>query len=473
MGKRKGSRKGLALINPRNLAKEVHMYGYHFSWRAHLIWIMGAVVGSVLLGVLFRLGAIGFFVTTLAIGCALPLLVLDMYKRMYEQKRFADVSSYMEQVLYSFLKTGKVVSAMKETRELYPEGQMRQCLDMVILHMELGKPTTSAGVTREGLDMLEKMYPCTKISMVHKLLLVTEEQGGAMEDAAMIMLEDIERWKRRGYRLHAEKKKSHIDNVISVLVAVVLCAVALYILNVLGNMFATGGEDIFSISVIQVSSTVFILVLLGVIVKSTRNLTDDWLEEEEIFDTKYISKSYELVKKFESGKKKGKIFGYHLAKRDVTEAMYLALPQWLLELMLLLQHNNVQVALTKSADTAPYVLRDELELLKNRMKNQPEKLLTYTEFCRGYDVPEIASCMRMLHAFSENGTGNLAMQMNQLLARVWQMQEKADELRDSQIAFRMKLMFSYPVIAATGKLLLDLMVGMTVMMRMLGNIGGM
>lgn len=465
-------KKGLALMHPRNLAKEVHVYGYHFSWRSHLMWITGAVVGSVLLGVLFRLKPAGFFVTALAIGCVLPMLVLDMYKRMYEQKRFADVSSYMEQMLYSFLKTGKVVSAMKETRELYQEGQMRHCLDRAILHMESGKPMTSAGVLKEGLDVVEKTYPCTKIHMVHKLLLATEEQGGVVEDATMIMLEDIERWKRRGYRLHAEKKKSHVDNVISVVVAVVLCAVALYILNVLGSMFSAGGEDIFSIGVIQVSSTIFVLVLLGVLVKSTRKLTDDWLKEEELCNPKYIAKSYQLVRNYEAGKQKGKIIGYHLAKKDVTEAMYMALPQWLIELMLLLQHNNVQVALAKSVDTAPYVLREELEALTERIKENPGKLLTYTAFCQGFDVPEIASCMKMLHAVSENGTGNLTIQMNQLLARVWQMQEKADELRDAQVAFQMKMMFSYPVIAATAKLLLDLMVGMTVMMRMLGNIGG-
>lgn len=78
----------------------------------------------------------------------------------------------------------------------------------------------------------------------------------------------------------------------------------------------------------------------------------------------------------------------------------------------------------------------------------------------------------MLHAFSENGTGDLHVQMNQLLGRVWQMQEKADEIKDAQIAFRMKLIFAYPVLAATMKLLIDLTVGMIIMMQVLGSIGG-
>ena len=80
--------------------------------------------------------------------------------------------------------------------------------------------------------------------------------------------------------------------------------------------------------------------------------------------------------------------------------------------------------------------------------------------------------MKMLHAFSENGTGNIRVQINHLLERVVEMQESADELRNGNIAFRMKLIFSYPVAAATVKLLMDLSVGMIVMMQILGNIGG-
>ena len=44
-----------------------------------------------------------------------------------------------------------------------------------------------------------------------------------MSESALLLLEDIELWKRRGYQLQAEKKKSHTDNIISVIVSVILC----------------------------------------------------------------------------------------------------------------------------------------------------------------------------------------------------------------------------------------------------------
>ncbi len=47
--------------------------------------------------------------------------------------------------------------------------------------------------------------------------------------------------------------------------------------------------------------------------------------------------------------------------------------------------------------------------------------------------------MKMLHAFSENGTGDIDVQMNHLIERVVLMQERADVLRSEERAFRMKL----------------------------------
>lgn len=501
----------LRLVNPKNLEKEVHIYGYHFSWKSHIMLMLGALVGISAVGILFQLEAFYFTVVTVAVIVMLPVLVLDMYKKMYEQKRFADVTSYMEQMLYSFQKTGKVVSALKETREVYGEGQMRRCIDEALLHMELGKPTGKEGILRESLQRIEAYYGCTKLTMVHNLLGSAEEYGGEIEDSIVLTLEDIERWKKRVYQLQAEKSKSHVDNIISIVVATLLCAVALYVLDAMKQMFAVNSTlDIFRMPVIQVSSMLLILILLHIFVKSSRSLTDDWLQDIVLHDSLYILRSYDTVMNYDEGRAKKKsmimacvmlipavillvmgrrvtgllclvimVFflvehrvGYHLAKKDVTEEMYLALPQWLLEMALLLQNNNVQVSIAKSLEGAPAVLTKELRLLVGRLEEHPDRLQAYTAFCSNFDLPEMTSCMKMLHAFSENGTGNVNVQMNHLLERVGQMHDRADHIRNDSIAFRMKLIFSYPVVAATAKLLIDLSIGMVLMMQILGGIGG-
>jgi hypothetical protein len=471
----------LRLLHPKNLAKEVDVYGYHFSWKEHLLLVLVSVVGITAVGILFHLSTVYLMVLLTAGGIALPLLILDMYIRMYEQKRFADITSYMEQMLYSFQKTGKTASAWKETLPLFEDGQMYQAIEAALRHLENGMPESQRGILYEAMERVEQSYRCTKLEMVHELLAGTEEYGGEVEDAVLLVLEDIENWKKRGYRLHADKKNSHRENVISIVVSILLCATALYALVEMQRMF--GREDmvlIFNIPAIQVSTTLFLVFLLYVFWKSSKALTADWLEDAHTYDAAYVMKSYDKVIEYEKKQREKKNLwtffhgiGYRIAKKDVTDELYQVLPQWLMEMLLLLQHNNVQVALLRSAEHAPEVLKPELAALKERMEVRPEQLTTYTTFCSSFDIPEVASCMKILHAVSENGSGNVTTQMVHLQGRVHQMQSQADDISSEKTAFRMKIIFSYPVVAATMKLLVDLTVGMFVMFQMLGNVGGM
>ena len=143
-----------------------------------------------------------------------------------------------------------------------------------------------------------------------------------------------------------------------------------------------------------------------------------------------------------------------------------------MEMALLLQNNNVQVSIMKSVPGAPAVLRPELLKLVERLREEPGRLSSYTSFCKDFDVPEIQSCMKMLHAVSESGTGDAKIQIHNLLQRVNEMRTQADEIRDKNAAFQVKMIFMYPVLGAMVKLLIDLSVGMVYMMQMLGNMGG-
>ncbi len=690
----------LRLLNPRNLEKEVHVYGYNFSWKTHVLVTIFSLLGISAIGLLFQLKAANFSIIMFAMVLVLPIFIISTYKRMYEQKRFADVATYMEQMLYSFQKNGKVAAALKETRELFEDGQMGQLIDEAMGCINAG---TAEGkwVLREALEIIEKPYACSKIHMVHELLLSNEEYGGEMEDAVQLLLTDIELWKRRGYRLQAEKKTSHTDNIISIIIATILCAVALYVLDAMSRMFPGTVEPgyifrtgviqvtsilfilgmihvmvksqrtlyvldamsrmfpgtvepgyIFRTGVIQVTSILFILGMIHVMVKSQRTLTANWLQTESLFKEEYLLASYNTCRNYNEAKEKRKrmihvmvksqrtltanwlqteslfkeeyllasyntcrnyneakekrkslifatpfllgaltanwlqteslfkeeyllasyntcrnyneakekrkslIFatpfllgavaafffqitwlgvlavvigafmlmqhrvGYRLARKDVNAELYLSLPQWLMDMALLMQNNNVQVSIAKSVQEAPVILQQELNELLERLEAAPDRLKSYTDFCKDFDIPEAQTCMKMLHAISESGTGNAKVQIHNLVQRVQEMQNISDEIKDfdipeaqtcmkmlhaisesgtgnakvqihnlvqrvqemqnisdeirnSSIAFKAKLLFSYPVMAATIKLLIDLSFGMLVMLEMLGNMGGM
>lgn len=499
----------LKLLNPRNLAKEVHVYGYHFSWKTHAITILCALLGISAIGVLFKLKPAYFSATILIVGVVLPLFILNMYKSMFEQKRFADAVTYGEQILYSFQKSKKVVAALKETRELFDAGRMRSAIDEAVDYLESGN--AGGSILREALEKIEKKYACAKLHMIHELLINSEEHGGEVNHSILLLLNDIELWKRRGYLLQAKKKTCNRDNMISIVVATALCAIALYVLEAMGDMFpGIEGIDIFSIEVIQISSFCFIVFMLYVLHKSMSGLTQNWLQSDALYDEKYCLISYERVMNYDemSGRRKQIVIAgvflicailafvmgkswisilcifvtvialvwkrieYNLAKKDVNKELYRVLPQWLMEMALLLQNNNVQVALRKSVSGAPLVLQRELELLQLRLLENPNALHSYTDFCGKFDVPEAQSCMKMLHAISESGTGSVSEQMNHLIARVHEMQNMADDTKSRELAFHMKLLFSYPVLGATVKLMVDLSIGMFFMFQIISNIGG-
>lgn len=504
--------KHLIMLNPRNLAKEVQVYGYHFSWKTHLAVILVSVLGIGAVGLLFQLEAGLLIATMVAMFIALPALILDMYIKMYEQKRFADATTYMEQMLYSFQKTEKVTSALKETVDTFEDGRMRETIQETIDYLETGQAYTEKGVLREALEIIEKAYDCSKIHTVHELLISAEEHGGEMKQSSLLLLNDLELWKRRGYKLQQEKKKSHTNNVLSIIVATVLCAGALYALAAMPELFNVEAPyNIFKVLMVQATSFLFLLFLLFTFAKSMRSLTRNWLKEGGSRSVESVLGSYRRVVSYDEAREKRKsliwaapffiatillfIFykpwtsiitffltafmltqhktGLNLAKRAVSEELYIVLPEWLMEMALLMQNNNVQVSILKSIPGAPELLKPELERLMERLQKEPGALSSYTEFCADFDVPEIGSCMKMLHAISESGTGDAEVQINNLLMRVQEMRNQAEEIRNKNAAFKVKMLFSYPVIGGAVKLFADLVVGMAYIFEMLGSVGGM
>lgn len=499
------------LLNPKNLQREVHIYGYHFSWKNQLLVLVCALIGMAALSILFQLSHILTLCVLLLTILLLPVLILDTYKRMYEQKRFADVVTYIEQLMYSFQKSGKIKIALLECAEIFDAGEMKTAIDEAVSYINRGSARTEKGILREALTIIEEVYQSEKLHTAHELILHAEQDGGEIENSIVLILEDTENWKRRCYQLQAEKKQSHTDNIISILVATILCALCIYVIDYMRILFQSESVIyIFDNSLIQATSFFFILFSMLIFKKSSHNLTNDWVGNGRFYEDAAIRKMYYEVKEYDEKKEARKsrilalplfvaiplvyiygkrwicIFlliaagfllvqhkaGYKLAKQDVMKAMYIAFPEWLMEMALLLQNNNVQVSIIKSREHSPAVLEMELDKLIDRIGLEPDKLSSYTCFCRDFEIPEAQSCMKMLHAISESGTGDAKVQINNLLEHINRMQNQADNLVNENISFKMRMIFSYPVFAAAIKMLIDLTVGMFVLFQLMGNVGG-
>ena len=112
-------------LNPKELALEVHVYGYDFSWRTHIQILIGSLLAIGIVGILFQLNASYMLGIVVLMLLMLPVFIINTYKRMFEQKRFADAAVYIEQMLYSFQKNNKIIAALKETGEVFEDGRMK------------------------------------------------------------------------------------------------------------------------------------------------------------------------------------------------------------------------------------------------------------------------------------------------------------------------------------------------------------
>ena len=156
-------------------------------------------------------------------------------------------------------------------------------------------------------------------------------------------------------------------------------------------------------------------------------------------------------------------------RSDVKNALYEALPEWMFDMALLLQYNNVQVSLAEPVSHAEPILQPELTALMERIRKDPDEIESYSQLFAGVDIPEIATCMKMLFSMSNDGTGNMQVQISNLVAHVNKLREKELELKNEKIVFQARIMVMYPVAATTVKLLIDMASGTVLLFQLFGT----
>ena len=99
-----------------------------------------------------------------------PFFLMNTYRSRYNQKRFSDLNIYMEQYLYSFQKTGKVLETLEDVSKLFVDGEMKTCIEealSVINHI-----FDEVDVERKALGLIYQAYPYSGLMSMHSFSLV-------------------------------------------------------------------------------------------------------------------------------------------------------------------------------------------------------------------------------------------------------------------------------------------------------------
>jgi len=430
---------------------------------------------------------LNWILTIILLGLAFLLWPVHnkMRKKQKEnEKRFLEAALYLDILLYAFLKEEKVEGALKDAVMTLPEGRMKSVAKESLYLLQMDYEDTN--LMEESLERIEKEFPCKRIHDAHKFMVHVEYYGGEIERPVKLLLEDKRRWEERIKHMIAERKKKMTEILLSVVVSIIICGVILYlpVLNV----------DISNNWVIQIFSLVVLLVDDLVILRGQKFLTVDWLNLQLIEDEAYYCKKMNAYKNFDEEKEKrlslvlgsvvltGSIgcfvfgrewycaiglllsvffflqhkVGKGLLRRRIIKEVKYAFPNWLLDLVLLLQSENVHMALQKSREHAPGILKEELLLLVERLEMEPESSEPYHLFLKDFSLPEVHSAMSGLYGISIGNAHHGDRQMSELIEKNMELLDREERQRMSDAGSGMYLLFIAPVMTASFKLVVDM-----------------
>lgn len=405
-----------------------------------------------------------------------------------QMQRFYDANTYMDTLLYAFIKEGKIDAALMDVEGALPEGNLKNVISRAVSHMHL--TFDDSDVTRAALDMIEESYACSRISAIHEFMLHVEYYGGDIEKPIRILLEDKNRWESRINRSIKEREKMFRDIILSVITSLGICGMVLYL--------PVMDMDISKNLLVQILSVIVVFLDGGILLWAQKFMKADWLKMDILGDEAEYEKKMKSYLSYNPKKErrlsivlgivsgaitivllmKGKLWfaliaavsflvcanqhriGHALAGKSLKKYLSSAFPNWLMDMVLLLQSENVQVALSKSLLHVSSVLRDEVERLVHRLEMDPESAKPYHAFLEQFHMPEIYSTMSMLYSLSVGNSGNAEQQVSELIVKNQEMLDVAEEERMKNKNSGMYLLFLAPVLTASVKLVVDMAVFM-------------
>lgn len=414
---------------------------------------------------------------------------ISYHRRLHrEQKkqeiRFRDASIYMDTLLYAFAKEGKILRAFEDVEATLRNGELKMLVREALEHMLMTFDETE--VLADSLAIIEKKYKCSRIMNIHNFMVHVEYYGGDVEQSVDLLLEDKCRWERRISGAREERKQMFIQILLSVIASILICGVILYL--------PVMSVDISKNIVVQILGVLVVVIDDFIIIRAQKKLCEDWLVLDVLDEEEYYQKKMKAYREYDLRKdlrlsailsiipiilcgtavylgnkwlvaaslilllifaNQHKI-GRALSRKSLTKYISSAFPRWLMDIGLLLQSENVHMALMKSRAQVPRVLYQELEELIGRIQINPEEAEPYYMFLKDFDLPEVHSAMGMLYGIYMGNSGNSQKQIGELISRNQELLEAADRERLHNKNSSMYLLFLAPVLTGSFKLVIDM-----------------
>ena len=398
--------------------------------------------------------AIGVITTLL-----MPMLYKEEKKKSYYKKKFEDLRSYMEQMCYSFKKSGKIRPSLIDAQKI-SDGEMKEIIEEVIVNID---SKMNEDIYEQALKILEEEYYCKRLISLHEFIIKIEKQGGEFEEYINIILSDIKEWSDRTELFRRDIDRIRRNVLISIGATLLTCGFMAYLIP---KEYSFTGNIVY-----QISSMIIILIMLVIYIFVYKKLNIDWLKEESFLNPEMVDKYYDLIMKIQNEKIKfmDKL-SINKVKKRMRREISKVFPDWLRQVALNLQQQTVQSSIENSYDDAPYILKRPIRHLLIDFEEYPIGIEPYDNFLQELDMPEIQSSLKMFYCINELSKEETYKQTNAIIDRNNKMLKQAEEMKNKDRIGLAGTLSAGPMMVGVVKIIIDMVLMILVFTSALGNV---
>ena len=272
-----------------------------------------------------------------------------------------------------------------------------------------------------------------------------------------LLLKDRQLWAERVEELQQKKKFTRVNIVLSMLIVTVLCLSIMYLPELVASNVTFA--DIGKIRFVQISAMAYLMLMLLLYVSVDRKMCVDWLKDENLYTEEEARLRYEkLTSKDMSWKARLRrhTLGYRALAKVYTKQLKLSMPVWVMRLALLLQTENVHVAIRESYDDAPPCLKPAIRKLISQIELEPNSEKPYDEFLCEFGLPEFEDVMSTLYSIQAGSGGDVQVEIRNIVDRATAMTDKAEKIKNEDKMAAMQSYVAIPGLIGAVKLMVDM-----------------
>lgn len=416
------------------------------------ILLLRMPVFFMVIAVFCRLNLPGLLLSGFLSAIMLPVLFRQGKKEENQRKRLEESAFYMEQLIYSFRKHHKIQAALKDVSML-TEGVLNQCIIQALDRLE--QHSAEENLFRYALTCIEEEYGHHLMHTLHVFLIRVEEQGGDCTMALNLLLNQLREWKKNQKAFSRRKRNIQNRLVLSIILSCLIC------LSVVRMMPAS--QSVTKLLAYQICTgagiTAFQILYLWFRTMSAGSELDRIGLKQNGF-IKY--KSSEVQESEEIGKLYVRLDSpvhgvrYWSTVKKLERQIRLQFPEWMFDMILRLQTENVHTAISRSLDDAPEVLVRPLYRLSEHLHADPVSIQPFLNFLSEFSLPEIHAVMLQLYAINDMGREEIQEQIYAMLDQNQKMAEVAAELKANSQLSGMGMLAGLPMIVSVIVLIVNM-----------------